>query len=176
MNNIKEFITKNKKMVGFIIAGVIVITLAVGIIILIPDSKASKTGYTPTKNEFGKSLNFFERKKVTDMESTLIAMGRDFYENLYYEQIAKTDEDRAKAASKYQNLGIKINVDNLSRYKSDVNNEALDAIINPATGETCNKENTKVIIYPNGNFGRTEYDIKVEFDCPSTVNTENNAE
>lgn len=176
MSNIKEFVKKNKKMVsigGVVILAVVAIVL---ILIMVNNQDNKKSDYAATKNDFAKGFNIFERKKITDMENVLIEMGRDFYENLYYEKIANTDEERAKAASKFQQLGIKINIDNLSRYKSDVNKAALDAIVNPSTGEACNKENTMVKIYPKGDFGRTEYDIKVEFDCPTTTNEDTNSE
>ena len=38
-------------------------------------------------------------------------MGKDFYENFYYEQVGSTDEERADFLSKYESIGIKINLD-----------------------------------------------------------------
>ena len=48
-------------------------------------------------------------------------MGTSFYEELYYEQIGKNDEERANFLKKYKDLGIKINLDGLSRYKTEEN-------------------------------------------------------
>ena len=50
------------------------------------------------------------------LSKSLELIGRDFYENYYYEQVASTDEERADFLSKYESIGIKVNLDNLYRY------------------------------------------------------------
>lgn len=100
-----------------------------------------------------------------NLEDTLISMGRDFYENYYYDKTGKNDDERKDFLKKFEKQGIKINLDNLGRYDSSTNKEKLKEFVNPTTEESCNYQNTKAIIYPKGNFGKTDYDIEVILDC-----------
>ncbi|MCI8466725.1 MAG: hypothetical protein HFI08_00810 [Bacilli bacterium] len=92
-------------------------------------------------------------------------MGVSFYEDLYYEQIGKNDEERAKFLKNYTDLGIKINLDGLSRYKTEENKEKLDAFVNSKTKEECHKQNSKVIIYPQEPFGKKDYRMEIILEC-----------
>ncbi len=99
------------------------------------------------------------------LENSLKEMGKDFYENYYYDQTGKTQEERAKFLAKYASIGIKINLDNLGRYNSNINKEKIAEFVNSKTKESCNKENTKVIIYPKESYGKNDYTLEVELDC-----------
>ena len=92
-------------------------------------------------------------------------MGKDFYENFYYEQVGSTNEERANFLSKYESIGIKINLDNLSRYDNNKNADKLNEFVNKKTNKSCDKVNTKVTIYPKKPYNKTSYKIETQLDC-----------
>lgn len=139
MKKIKELL-KNKRLL--IIIGVILIVIVIVLILL-----------------------FTSKNEEKNLEGLLEEMGRDFYENYYYDQTGTTDEEKAEFLSRYATIGIKINLDNLGRYNSEANEEKIAEFVNPDTNESCDKENTRVIIYPKENYGKTDYDIEVELIC-----------
>lgn len=147
MDKLKELL-KNKKMVGIaggIIALIVIILLVV--FLILPN--------------LGKS----EAKVQKDFEGMLREMGKDFYENYYYDNLAKTDEERKDFLKKYQSIGIKIDLENLGRYNSNANKDKVAEFVNPTTNEACDAKNTKVIIYPKEGYSKTEYDMEIELDC-----------
>lgn len=87
-------------------------------------------------------------------------IGVDFYENFYYQQIGSTQEEVEQFLEKYNTIGIKINLDNLSRYKTEENSETIEKLI-----EKCNKQNTKVIIYPEEPYEQNSYKTEVATEC-----------
>lgn len=103
--------------------------------------------------------------KEETLKKYMKEMGVSFYEDLYYEQIGKNDEERAKFLKNYTDLGIKINLDGLSRYKEEENKEKLEAFKNPKTNEACNNKDTKVIIYPQEPYGKKDYRMEVILEC-----------
>ena len=119
MDKLKELL-KNKKMVGIaggIIALIVIILLVV--FLILPN--------------LGKS----EAKVQKDFEGMLREMGKDFYENYYYDNLAKTDEERKDFLKKYQSIGIKIDLENLGRYNSNANKDKVAEFVNPTTNEAC---------------------------------------
>jgi ABC-type lipoprotein release transport system permease subunit len=92
-------------------------------------------------------------------------MGTAFYEELYYEQIGKNDEERANFLKKYKDLGIKINLDGLSRYKTEENQEKIDSFKNSKTNEACNNKDSKVIVYPQEPYGKKDYRMEIVLEC-----------
>ena len=94
-----------------------------------------------------------------------VGMGKDFYENFYYEQVGSTDEERADFLSKYESIGIKINLDNLSRYGENKNADEISKFVNQKTKKACDKTNTKVVIYPQKPYNKTSYKIETQLDC-----------
>lgn len=144
MDKLKEFI-KDKKKLGIVI-GVIVVILIVllGVFVIKP---------------------VFSNKETTreKYERYLKEMGKDFWENYFYDTIK--EGERNDFLSKYQSIGIKVDLDSLGRYKSETNKEKIAEMINPETKEACNHSGTRVIIYPKGGFSKAEYDLEVEIDC-----------
>lgn len=102
-----------------------------------------------------------ENKYKKELES----LGREYYENYYYNLIGKTLTEKKDFLIDYTSLGIKIDLDNISRYNNKANKDKVDKFINPKTKKPCDTKNTKVIIYPKENFGKKDYDIKVELEC-----------
>lgn len=144
MTKIKEFIIKNKKQV-LIIIGVLFVLIIALLIFLFLVNKGDRN----------------EKK----LENYLTEMGKDFYENYYYDRVGKTDDERKKFLKEYQSIGIKVDLDNLGRYNSKVNEEKIKEFINTDTNELCDNKKTRVIIYPKENFGKTDYDLEIELSC-----------
>lgn len=145
MDKLKELM-KDKKKLFMIIGGVIVVLLVILLVVFV------------IKPSIGKNESAQEK-----YERYLKEMGKDFWENYFYDTIK--EEDRNDFLSKYQSIGIKANLDALGRYNAEANRDKIAEFINPDTKEACNTEGTKVIIYPKGNFGKTDYDLEVEIDC-----------
>lgn len=103
------------------------------------------------------------KKQKEELSGYLEEMGKDFYENFYYDQVGNGTA-KSEFLSRFTSIGIKVNLDNLSRI-SDSNQELSAKFINSNTGEECDKENTKVYIYPTEPYGKTDYKITVELNC-----------
>ena len=104
-----------------------------------------------------------QKDKLSD---SLTKMGKEFYSEFYYEEISKgkTSKEVSEFLSKFQDVGIKVNLDNLSRYNDNANEEEIANFKNE-DGEACNKTNTRAVIYPKSPYGKEDYTIKVELDC-----------
>ena len=143
---IREFVLNNKK--TFIVAGVallLVVIVIVGAVTLFGESHALS--------------------KKQQYEKTLKDMGKDFYENYYYERTGKNDEERKTFLSKYSSTGIKIDLENLGRYNGQFNKEKVAELVDSKNKNVCDTKNTRVIIVPKEGYGKTDYEIKVELDC-----------
>ena len=99
------------------------------------------------------------------LSKSLESMGKDFYENFYYTQVGSTDEERANFLSKYETIGIKINLDNLSRYDNNKNSDKINKFVNNKTNKACDRTNTRVIVYPQKPYNPTSYKIETQLDC-----------
>lgn len=109
------------------------------------------------------ALNKPSNKKK--LENSLTEMGRSFYENFYYEQVGTSADERSTLLSKFTDIGIKVDLDNLNRYNDGEFKEEIKKFKNNKKNEDCNKTNTKVIIYPKSPYGKTDYTVKAELDC-----------
>ena len=90
MKNIKL----NKKSITIILSCLIVVIAAIVICILF--------------------FNKNNQEKI--LTNKLGEMGTEFYEEFYYNQIGSNDEERSNFLKKFESTGIKVNLDNLSRY------------------------------------------------------------
>ena len=115
MNKVKDFF-KDKKKILIVVFGVIVLILAVLLVMKVLSKDNAKN----------------------NLEDTLISMGRDFYENYYYDKTGKNADERKEFLKKFEKQGIKIDLDNLGRYNSNTNKEKLKEFVNPTTEESCN--------------------------------------
>lgn len=113
----------------------------------------------------GLFLGIGKKDNQKDLEKSLQEMSRGFYENFYYEQVGSSADEKASLLSKFTTVGIKIDLDNLSRYNNNEFKDEISKFKNAKTNEKCNKTNTKVIVYPKSPYGKTDYTIKVELDC-----------
>lgn len=136
----KNFFSKKRNVIiTSVVAGVLVI--AIVLIILL-------------------GANNQEKKLTSELES----IGRNFYEEFYYSQIGSNDEERASFLSKYSTIGIKVDLENLAR-TLDNKDEELAKFVNNKTKQSCHLTNSKVTIYPQDPYGKTDYKIDVTLDC-----------
>ena len=101
----------------------------------------------------------------SELTNKLKDMGSDFYEEFYYKQVGSNDEERANFLKKYTDLGIKVNLDNLSRYNGQDSEKILKEFVNKKTKDSCDKYTTQVIIYPQDPYKQDSYKIDVELEC-----------
>lgn len=146
LENIKNFV-KTHKAVCITCCAVLV----VGVVTALVVSNALKPKPEATREE-SLTLNLEE-------------MGKDFYENYYYDAVGSSDESRKNFLQKYSEIGIKVSLDNLSRYNSEVVTDKIDAFFSDDENKDCNRENTKVIIYPQDPYGKNDYKIETILKC-----------
>lgn len=139
----KKGLNKTK---GILIATVVVLVILVGYLI-----------FTQLKPKEGPKV----------LETKLTEMGADFYENFYFDNVsANMDESDAKDFfNRFTESGIKINLDNLSRYDNGKNATIVESFINQETKTACDINNTRAVIYPKDPFGKKDYTVKAELDC-----------
>jgi len=143
-----------KKVINFVkIHKVAFIVLAVVIV-------ASVSIFT-IASSFANVANSQEKKLTNRLEE----LGKSFYEDYYYTYSGSTDEERAEKVSKYADTGIKVNLDNLARFNNSDSSTILSEFVNNKTNESCDKENTKVIIYPLDPYSKTSYKLEVVLEC-----------
>ena len=102
------------------------------------------------------------KRKKMELENELKTLGKDFYENFYYDLVVR--DNGIQTITKYKTVGIKISLDNISRYKEE-NAEKVSKFVNPKTKKECNKADTRAVIYPKEPYGKTDYTIEVELSC-----------
>ncbi len=142
----KEILKDKKKLAIIIGAGVGVIVLIIVLLLC-----------------FGGKLNVTEEQKL---EEKLQELGKGFYEDFYYKQVASDEEARTEFLKKYKDLGIKVNLDTLSRYKKEADSaKVLEPFVNSKTKEECDKINTMVIVYPKEPYGQKDYRVDVKLVC-----------
>ena len=138
---IKEWIINNKKVMVIVLGGIFVFIIAmVSFCFLIPSQEKTLKNY-------------------------LEEMGKEFYEELYYDQVGNTENEKKEFLSKFHELGIKVSLDSLSRFHTEQNQNKLDAFVNQKTNQECDRENSKVIIYPNEPYGKGDYNVEIQLVC-----------
>ena len=108
------------------------------------------------------TLNLNSQEKKLTMK--INEMASNFYENFYYDQLG-TDSEREAYLKKYEKIGFKINLDNLSRYKGGNSEEILKEFVNKKTGKKCDIYQTQATIYPQESYGKNDYKIEVKLEC-----------
>lgn len=108
----------------------------------------------------------------SSLTKSLKTMGEDFYTEYYYPEISK-DKSSAEVTAileKFKDIGIKIDLDNLSRYNDGANEEEIAKF--KYNGKACNNKTTRAIIYPKSPYGKKDYKVEVELDCGFDTKTE----
>ena len=62
------------------------------------------------------TMIFLKRSNEEELNTSLKEMGKNFYENFYYEQIGSSSDERNALLSKFTTIGIKVDLENLGRY------------------------------------------------------------
>lgn len=104
-----------------------------------------------------------------DLTNELKTMGEEFYTDFYYTEISKnkSKNEVSEFLGKFSDIGVKVNLDNLSRYDSNKNKEKIKKFKNEK-GEACNQTTSQAIIYPKSPYGKNDYRIEVDLDCNFT--------
>ncbi len=117
----------------------------------------------------------FGIKGTSNPEKALTAklseLGINFYENFYYDQLGKTQEEKEETLKKFTDKGIKIDLDNLFRLNSEDSENLKSLFVNKKTGSSCDAKNTKVIIYPKEGYGKKDYKIETILECGFNSNS-----
>lgn len=108
---------------------------------------------------------FGKKSNEDELNKSLSEMGKNFYENFYYEQVGSSADERTSLLSKFATIGIKIDLENLGRYNDGEFKDEIKEFKNSLTDEKCNQTKTKVVIYPKAPYGKTDYKIETELDC-----------
>ena len=103
--------------------------------------------------------------KKDELTLYLEDMGKEFYEEFYYEQLGSTLKEKEKFLSQYKDIGIKISLSTLSKYRGNKFKNMIDKFINKDTKEQCNINTTKVIIYPKAPYEKDSYKMVTEIEC-----------
>ena len=86
-------------------------------------------------------FNNHSKNESQKLSKELKELGISFYEDFYYNQIGKTDEEKKTFLEKYTDIGIKVSLDNLARYKKDESEEIIKKFVNSKTNQECDKTN-----------------------------------
>lgn len=112
---------------------------------------------------FNPFLNENEKIKK-QLEARLEELGRDYYENYFYDQFGKDEQSKKEFVKGYAQHGIKIDLENLARrYTKESSN--IIAEFKNASGEACDTKNSKVSIYPKEPYTNKDYEIEVSLEC-----------
>lgn len=101
-----------------------------------------------------------------ELTTELKTMGEEFYKDFYYTEISKnkSKSEVSEFLGKFSDIGVKVNLDNLSRYDSNKNKEKVKKFKNEK-GDACNQTTTQAIIYPKSPYGKSDYKVEVDLDC-----------
>lgn len=136
--------SNNKKVIQIVII-VVVLAVVLGVVFILT-----------------KGVRLSDEEKL---EKSLTKMGETFYTDFYYTEISKnkTSQEVSEFLAKFQDVGIKVNLDNLSRYNDGANEDEIAKFKNG--DKECDKTNTRAVIYPKSPYGKSDYTIKAELDC-----------
>ena len=138
----------NKKAVAVLV--IVLLVIVVGVIILI-----NLINDKPTN----------QKQQLEDLFKT---MSTEYYEQFYYNQIGSTQEEKETVLKKFEKTGIKISLDSLSRYNSEVNKDRIEQFVNLETNEKCDTKNTISILYPIEPYEKNSYNIEIKLACGFT--------
>lgn len=135
INKIMKIIANNKRVSIGILAGLLVVIIAV----------------VMTVSFLGKG----EEKKLTRQLETL---GRSWYDDYFYDAI---DQNKEEFLKRFHETGLKIDLYNLSLRAAD----GIEEDIKQFENKKCDKNETKVIIYPHEPYGKEDYKIETIMKC-----------
>lgn len=107
----------------------------------------------------------YEKSSTEDeLKDYLFNMGTDFYTNFYYDEQGKgkSEDELKEYLARFENSGIKVSLKTLEDY-SEENEEIVKKFKNKK--QECDKERTKIIIYPESPYGKNNYSIEPMLEC-----------
>lgn len=146
MNKIKDFINSHRLVCIGGAAAVLVIVIIIVVVTLLLNNNT---------------------KQEDKLKASLEALGRKYYEDYYYVSAANSDDvnEKKEFLQNFSSVGLRINLDNLLRYNDTLENKDTTEYKNKKKKEDCDRKKSMVVIYPKGEFGAKDYDIKVELVC-----------
>ena len=97
-----------------------------------------------------------------NFDAELKELAKGFYEDYYYDVLVGSFGK--EYLKKQSESGIVIDLESLTNMGLEQDNKIKD-FVNPSTKETCDKNNTKVTIYPTDPYGKTDYKIETKIEC-----------
>lgn len=103
----------------------------------------------------------------TKLNTKLKDIGTEFYEDFYYDQIVsgKTEEEVVEFLSRFSEIGIKVNLDNLSRFSEGKYSDLSNEFTNKKSKVACDINNTRALIFPKEPYGKKDHEVNAELDC-----------
>lgn len=142
MEKVNFFKKLNKKVVCIVGGIILAIAVIVTIVIVVSNNRTNE-----------KTLN----EKLEELAAT-------FYEDFYYDAMVKNYG--VDQVAKYANVGIKVSLDNLIRSSGlDKDQELTKFFTNSKTNKECDKDNTKVTIYPQDPYEKKDYKVEIVLEC-----------
>lgn len=108
--------------------------------------------------------NVKNKKNENNLSQQLEEMGKNYYENYYYDQLGTTMEEIKESIKQYENSGVKIDLYNLVNFMDEYKDK-MEEFVNSETDEKCDENNTMIIIYPENPYGKEDYRTEVVLDC-----------
>lgn len=105
------------------------------------------------------------RSQERTLTKRLKELGKDFYENYYFDQLGKDKEQRDELLKRYTDNGLQVSLNNIARLKVKDKDKILSEFVNKRTKKSCNGSETIVKIIPKEPFGKEDYTIEVDLIC-----------
>ena len=133
----------NKK---YIIVGILISILVIGLVAFV-------------------LFNKYRKQKEEDyLYNQLNRVVKEYYKDYYYNTLGNNDDIRKTNAEKFKSVGIKISLNDLSKYKSD-NSEILNKFKNSQTNANCDYDKTIITIYPIDPYGNENIRVDSNIVC-----------
>ena len=138
-DRMKKFVKNNK----LILVGVVILIVLIAILAIIV-SNTNK-----------------EKKTIKKYENIVSEMTSAYYKDYYSMIVDSKGVDYIKA---FEDVGFEFDLDNMINLLPSLRSKAKE-LVNVKTGEQCNINGTKVMVYPKDPYGENDYTIKVTLDC-----------
>jgi len=106
-----------------------------------------------------------EKQKQEELTAHMETLGSSFYTEILYKQLeeSRSEAEKKEFLQKHEDTGISVSLDNLDRTASEENKTRIEDF--KYKDEDCDKDATKVLIYPQAPFGRDDYRVEVKLEC-----------
>ena len=106
-----------------------------------------------------------QKKEQKELTKELEKLGKDFYENFYYNQIGGDNIETKKALLSINgSYGLKITLENIASSLGK-EQEIYSKFKNSKENKECDKQQTTVTIFPKEPYGQQDYTIETNLEC-----------